>query len=329
MAATESRPLFIRLTLPEGLEEALEGLAREVLRTQPENIYEFAANHFDQILKKRTSVKDKAEKESENGEKVDGVDEDDGTEIENIEERTATPEDTQVRSRPASSKPRKSIDIQMPSNQETEEVDIDLTDPDVEAAATKIQAGFKGHKTRKEMKERKADVETEKEDTEEKETEKEDTGKKETEKEDTEEIDIDLEDPDVEAAATKIQASFKGHKTRKEMKEKTKEEEAKKEVDIEKKIENEEDKSTKEEEEEAQKIAHLGYKISNFRREKNSSNFSLVFIFLSSSSGVQNSLTRSSWVRSLGARRRNHIFSAKLTHKRFLTHVIREIELAN
>jgi len=91
MAATESRPLFIRLTLPEGLEEALEGLAREVLRTQPENIYEFAANHFDQILKKRTSVKDKAEKESENGEKVDGVDEDDGTEIENIEERIATP----------------------------------------------------------------------------------------------------------------------------------------------------------------------------------------------------------------------------------------------
>jgi len=137
MAATENRPLFIRLTLPEGLEEALEGLAREVLRTQPENIYEFAANHFDQILKKRTSVKDKAEKESENGEKVDGVDEDDGTEIENIEERTATPEDTQVRSRPASSKPRKSIDIQMPSNQETEEVDIDLTDPDVEAAAWK------------------------------------------------------------------------------------------------------------------------------------------------------------------------------------------------
>lgn len=33
-----------------------------------------------------------------------------------------------------------------------EEVDIDLTDPDVEAAAVKIQAGFKGFKTRKEMK---------------------------------------------------------------------------------------------------------------------------------------------------------------------------------
>ena len=157
MTTTESRPLFIRLTLPEGLEEALEGLAREVLRSQPENIYEFAANHFDQILKKRTTVKEPAEKETENGEKVDGVEEDDGTEIENIEERVATPESTQVRSsRPSSSKPRQSIDIQMPSNQEEEEVDIDLTDPDVEKAATKIQAGFKGHKTRKELCRRRA-----------------------------------------------------------------------------------------------------------------------------------------------------------------------------
>ena len=51
--ATESRPLFIRLTLPDGLEEALEGLAREVLRHHPDNIYEFAADHFEQQLKKR------------------------------------------------------------------------------------------------------------------------------------------------------------------------------------------------------------------------------------------------------------------------------------
>ena len=33
-----------------------------------------------------------------------------------------------------------------------EEVDIDLNDPDVEAAAVKIQASFKGFQTRKTMK---------------------------------------------------------------------------------------------------------------------------------------------------------------------------------
>ena len=53
---TQSRPLFIRLTLPDGLEEALEGLAREVLRSQPDNILEFAANHFEQLVKTRGST---------------------------------------------------------------------------------------------------------------------------------------------------------------------------------------------------------------------------------------------------------------------------------
>ena len=52
MAVTE-RPLFIRLNLPDGLEEALEGLAREVLREKPGNIYEFAADYFEDLVKKR------------------------------------------------------------------------------------------------------------------------------------------------------------------------------------------------------------------------------------------------------------------------------------
>ena len=58
---TETRPLFIRLTLPNGLEEALEGLAREVLRSQPDNILEFAANHFEQLVKTRGSALGKRE----------------------------------------------------------------------------------------------------------------------------------------------------------------------------------------------------------------------------------------------------------------------------
>merc|ERR1712079_665251 len=78
----------------------------------------------------------------------------------------------------------------------------DLNDPDVEQAATKIQAGFKGMKARQEvtaMKDAKAD------------------SAKIKEKNEKEEIDIDLNDPDVEQAATKIQAGFKGMKARKEV----------------------------------------------------------------------------------------------------------------
>ncbi|XP_063441376.1 glutamic acid-rich protein-like isoform X2 [Mytilus trossulus] len=88
-----------------------------------------------------------------------------------------------------------------------EEVDIDLNDPEVEKAATKIQAGFRGHQTRKEM-QSKTDVKSE-------------TKVDQSKQSETEEVDIDLNDPEVEKAATKIQAGFRGHKTRKEMSSKT------------------------------------------------------------------------------------------------------------
>lgn len=41
-------------------------------------------------------------------------------------------------------------DIQEITKKVAEELDIDLTDPELNKAATKIQASFRGHKTRKE-----------------------------------------------------------------------------------------------------------------------------------------------------------------------------------
>jgi len=67
---------------------------------------------------------------------------------------------------------------QMERLQKGEEVDIDMNDPEVQAAATKIQASFRGHKAREDVKKQK----------------------------------------DEEAAAVKIQASFRGHKAREKVK---------------------------------------------------------------------------------------------------------------
>ena len=127
-----------------------------------------------------------------------------------------------------STQPSAKIDDQdsVIENTKEEIVDIDLQDPEVEKAATKIQAGFKGHKTRKDMASLRG--------TNQNENTSHDVGKKEVSEENTleagdkesggknedqeDQIDIDLNDPEVEKAATKIQAGFKGHKTRKEMK---------------------------------------------------------------------------------------------------------------
>jgi hypothetical protein len=39
--------------MPSGLEDALEGLAREVLRAQPKDMLEFSAQYFEGLLKTR------------------------------------------------------------------------------------------------------------------------------------------------------------------------------------------------------------------------------------------------------------------------------------
>merc|ERR1712156_704899 len=122
--------------------------------------------------------------------------------------------------------------------------DIDLNDPDVEHAATKIQAGFKGMKARKDVQSMKdgnkegsdkigiekttISPRVEEEKVEIRQHDEKDTNEVQQKNEElnknsigtpasNEVIDIDLKDPDVEQAATKIQAGFKGMKARKDV----------------------------------------------------------------------------------------------------------------
>lgn len=104
--------------------------------------------------------------------------------------------------------------------QQGEEVDIDLNDPEVQAAATKIQASFRGHKVREEAQTLRGHKAKKKRAQQLKDQiSRESIGSPthlETKPTD-ESIDIDLNDPEVGAAALKIQASFRGHKARTEV----------------------------------------------------------------------------------------------------------------
>ncbi|EFX86621.1 hypothetical protein DAPPUDRAFT_44253 [Daphnia pulex] len=72
---------------------------------------------------------------------------------------------------------------------------------DLMNAATKIQASFRGHMARKQAEKSKTDGEITKE--------------MEKLQSKVEELDVDLSDPGLNHAAVKIQASFRGHMTRK------------------------------------------------------------------------------------------------------------------
>lgn len=99
------------------------------------------------------------------------------------------------------------------ASKEEEEIDIDLTDPEVQEAAKKIQASFRGQKFRGRSKQ-KSPAQDEDTDSNSQNTDATDIPKDDVK----EDIQVNLQDPELAQAATKIQAGFRGHKTREELK---------------------------------------------------------------------------------------------------------------
>ncbi|XP_078035643.1 uncharacterized protein LOC144469345 isoform X2 [Augochlora pura] len=66
--ALSEKGLVIGPRVPRGLAPAIEGLAREILRHRPEDIYNFAAHHFEQLIELRENGRGKTlDRASSNG----------------------------------------------------------------------------------------------------------------------------------------------------------------------------------------------------------------------------------------------------------------------
>ncbi|XP_006795513.1 sperm surface protein Sp17 isoform X4 [Neolamprologus brichardi] len=167
------------LRVPRGFGNILEGLTHEVLRDQPEDIPKYAAHYFEALLKEREeSGMDPAEWAAK---------------LEDRFYNNHAFKSPEVEECSQSQKKEDIVDI----------MDIPLDDPEANRAAAKIQAGFRGHMNRKELK------------PEVKEGDKEECSRPQ-EEEDI--MDIPLDDPEANRAAAKIQAGFRGHMTRKKLK---------------------------------------------------------------------------------------------------------------
>uniref|UniRef100_A0A452GEZ5 Sperm surface protein Sp17 n=1 Tax=Gopherus agassizii TaxID=38772 RepID=A0A452GEZ5_9SAUR len=126
--------------IPPGFANLLEGLAREVLREQPEDIPAFAANYFEELLDKREKTKfDPAEW----GAKLD----DRFYNNKAFEEAVSLQEEVKESMKDSSMEPEGAC-----TKLDEDILDIPLDDPDANAAAAKIQASFRGHMTRKKIK---------------------------------------------------------------------------------------------------------------------------------------------------------------------------------
>ncbi|KAH3826144.1 hypothetical protein DPMN_128039 [Dreissena polymorpha] len=224
-----------KLRVPKGFQNILEGLTREILRSQPENPFEFGAKYFEQLLRVREETGHdpaihgaRLEDRYYNNDSFKSPSVDPGSPQQqdaaltiqtNYRKHTAEKDVAKLREDEAAEKiqagfrgyqdRQKFSEIKEPSKDD-DDADIDLNDPEVEKAAVKIQAGFKGFKARQEIKEMKGKAPAKAPSP---------TPSPPPSRGKDNDIDIDLDDPEVNAAALKIQSGFRGHKSRQQVKE--------------------------------------------------------------------------------------------------------------
>uniref|UniRef100_H2YER9 RIIa domain-containing protein n=1 Tax=Ciona savignyi TaxID=51511 RepID=H2YER9_CIOSA len=123
----------VKLQVPSGFKQLLENLSREILREQPKNIPNFAAAYFNRLLERR-------EQGFADGNLVSEriVELEDAAPLAAVEE-VMSPVNVGA----------EEVAPTIQTAAEEEEEMPDLTDPEVEKAATLIQASFRGFASRK------------------------------------------------------------------------------------------------------------------------------------------------------------------------------------
>ncbi|OXB56012.1 hypothetical protein ASZ78_015476 [Callipepla squamata] len=122
--------------LPDGFEELLRGMSREVLRAQPHDVLGFITRYFQALL---------AERERDLRDSWPPVTARTG------ELRMELLSGSRAKTLP-SSLTRGIVQEGACTKLDEDILDIPLDDPDANAAAAKIQASFRGHMTRKKIK---------------------------------------------------------------------------------------------------------------------------------------------------------------------------------